>query len=297
MRVAFMLVLMAAVAEAHPHPGGIVVLPDGTIVVGDMLGSRMVTFAGGEPRVDGRIGHVRELEISGGVVWGVSVGQGLWRLDGDGFVRVLPEFHGLFARGPGSVLYLAPADSLDRRPRLLRDGKPLAELEQIEALAHDGERLWVVDGEAVRTVGDDGAVTTVAERVGRTPLGMALVPGGAVVAVFGDRRVVEVGARRRVRFESTPPWGPVDVAVRGAELFVVEYAEECCWKGPRVWRVPAAGAPELVGSFESGCGVLDLLTCRERPAAPARKDRSPWLGVAIAGGVAVLIGGAIALRR
>jgi hypothetical protein len=116
--IAALLSLTGSAAMAHPHAGGIVVETDGTVLVGDVLKSRLLVIenTGAWHTVHGA-GHVRDLELAAdGVVYGVSQGSGLWSIGSDETVHpILPEFHGLFTRRSDGTLALAPADALDNR--------------------------------------------------------------------------------------------------------------------------------------------------------------------------------------
>jgi hypothetical protein len=137
LRAVVLLAAAGRAADAHPHPGGIVVRADGTVLAGDILRSRLIVIeTSGAWRAVRGVGPVRELEERQGIVYGVSQGTGLWMLDTDETtIPLLPDFHGLFTLGdspssgrgpPAGVggeekdrpLLLAPADALDRRPRI-----------------------------------------------------------------------------------------------------------------------------------------------------------------------------------
>jgi hypothetical protein len=119
--IAIVAATTTGAAIAHPHPGGIVVRADGTIVVGDILHPRLLVIeAPGAWREIRGVGNVRELEqAADGTLHGVSQshGIGLWKLGPDERpAPVLPDFHGLFALGEDGALVLAAAHSLDRLP-------------------------------------------------------------------------------------------------------------------------------------------------------------------------------------
>ena len=268
MRLLCIIVLVTVTggtAMAHPHPGGIVVRPTGTVIVGDILGSRLLVI---EPSGNWReicdVGHVRELEqAANGTIYGVSQSQGLglWTLGRDERpVAVLPNFHGLFTFSEDGSLALAAADPHDRRPRLdirSSDGRHsmLATLEQIEALAFDDQVLVVADGAAIRVVERDGKMKTLAEQVGVGLYGLTIGPEGPIVAVYGERTVVEIArdGTRRVLLTSEPPWAPTDVTFHDGALYVVELAQHpCCWKGPRVRRLVAGAAPATLFTIDDG---------------------------------------------
>jgi hypothetical protein len=261
--VMVVVAIMARAAVAHPHAGGVVVRGDGTVLAGDILGSRLLVIEpSGRWRAMESVGHVRGLDQAGdGTIYGVSQGSGIWKLGPDeSAVPLLPEFHGLFAVRDEGGLVLAAADPLDRRPRLetrTRDGRrsPLARLGQIDALACRGRTVVVADGSAIRSVAFDGWVETLAEGVGDGLHGLVIGPRGPVVTVWGSRRVVELNSdgARRTLLRSEPPWSPTDVALQNGAIYVLEIAQHpCCWKGPRVRRLLPGASPTTLLVFDDG---------------------------------------------
>jgi hypothetical protein len=124
----------------------------------------------------------------------------------------------------------------------------------------------VADGSALRLVDDEGNVTTLVEDLGTGLYGVAPSSNGVVVAIYDERRVIEINraGKQRVLVTSEPPWAPTDVAVRGHEVFVVEVAQHpCCWKGPRVRRVTNGQKPVTLLTIDDGNHLH--LTPRDRP--------------------------------
>jgi hypothetical protein len=182
--IAAVLSLVPSAATAHPHAGGIVVKPDGTVLLGDILQSWLLVIeTTGAWRALDSVGHVRDLELAAdGIVCGVSQGSGLWSIGNDEKVHpILADFHGLFARRSDGTLVLAPADSLDNRPILQiqkTNGQrlTLATFRQIDALAAGENSLIVADGSALRMVDDNGNIRTLVDDFGTGLYGVAPSP-------------------------------------------------------------------------------------------------------------------------
>jgi hypothetical protein len=265
--VGFLLLIAvpAGTALAHPHPGGIVVRPDGTVVAGDILGLRLLVIEpGGNWREIPGVGHIRGLAgAADGTVYGVSWGQGggVWKLGPDDRpMPVLADFNGLVALGEQGSLLLAPVDPHGRGQHLeicspSGQRSVLATLAEITALARHNGTILVAAGSTIHTIDADGSIQTLAEDVGTGLYGLALGPNGIIAAVHDQRQVVEVApdGARRVLLVSEPPWAPTDVAVHDGVLYVVELAQHpCCWKGPRVRRVVAGQAPATLLTIDDG---------------------------------------------
>lgn len=112
--ILFLIALVAGTARAHPHAGGIVIRPDGTVVVGDVLGLRLLAIEPtGKWHIIPGVGHIRGLAAAtDGTVYGVTWGQGggVWKLDSvDRPVAVLDELNGLMARGDMAYNHLSAA--------------------------------------------------------------------------------------------------------------------------------------------------------------------------------------------
>jgi hypothetical protein len=258
MRSVFLLLLIALTARtaaAHPHAGGIVVRPDGTVVVGDILGLRLLVIEpGGGLREIAGVGHIRGLAgAADGTVYGVSWGQdgGVWKLGGDERPkRVLGDFNGLLAPGEQGSLLLAPVDAHGRGQRIeIRSANGqrtvLTSIANITAIASHEGTIVVAAGSTVCTIDSGGTNKTLADDVGTGLHGLAVGSTGVIVAVHDKRHVVELApdGARRVLLTSEPPWVPTDVAVADGVLYVVELAQHpCCFKGPRVRRL-VAGRP------------------------------------------------------
>jgi hypothetical protein len=294
-------------AVAHPHSGGIVVTADGTVVVGDILGTRLLVIEpSGSWREIPDIGHVRGLaRAADGTIYGTSWGQrgGLWTLGPSERQSLpLPGFLGLFALGKDGAWVLAPADSHGRGQRLevrSPDGRRsvLAHLDQIEAIAWHDDAIMAASGSAIYSIDMDGTVTMMADKVGRGLHGLTMGENGPIVAVYESRQVVELSGdgTRRVLLTSEAPWAPSDVTFHDGALYVVELAEHpCCWKGPRVRQLVAGQAPRtlvtiddedhihlapwerplhwLVGSgvFVAACVSGVILAVRRRAKSPNR---------------------------
>jgi hypothetical protein len=285
---AYCFVVLAAAlpggaVKAHPHPGGIVVRGDGTVFAGDILQPRVFMIEpSGKSRELAGVGHVRDLALApDGTVYGVSQGAGLWNLGVDGRVEaVRSEFRGLFTFASDGSLVLAPADSLDRRPRLEFESpksmRTTLAMGQIDSLTHLGDAIAVGDGSAVRIASKDGAIETWTHHIGEGLHGLAATPRGLVVAVYNERRVVELtnDGTQRVLLTSEPPWAPTDVAFHDGAVYVLEFAQHpCCWKGPRVRRVIGGEPSSTLLTIDDGD--------HRHPVY-----ESPWfiLGLYIAGG-------------
>jgi hypothetical protein len=257
--------MTAGTAAALPHPGGIVVRPDGTVIAGDILGLRLLVMepSGNWREIPG-VGHVRGLaEATDGSVYGVSWGRGggVWKLGPDGRpMPVLSGFNGLFAPAEQDSLLLAPADPHGRGQRLEicapgGQRSELATLAEITAVARHQGTTVVAAGSAIHAIDAAGAFRTLADDAGTGLHSVAIGSQGPIVAVHGQRRVVELGpgGARRVLLESEPPWAPTDIAIHEGVLYVVELAQHpCCWKGPRVRRLVAGRMPVTLLAIDDG---------------------------------------------
>lgn len=259
MRIVCVAILIALAsgrtAMAHPHPGGIVVLPDGTVVVGDILGGRLLVIeAGGRLREIAGVGDVRGLALaSDGALYGVSWqrGAGVWKLGADNRpTPVFANYEALLATGGQGSLFLAPIDAhgLGQHVEVRNpagEQSVLTRLSDITALAWHQGTLYVAAGSTVHTIDADGTVKTLAAGVGTGLYGLAMGRHGLIATCYEKRQVVEIApdGARRVLLTSDHPWSPTGVAVVGDTLYVAELAEHpCCFKGPRVRRV-VAGEP------------------------------------------------------
>ncbi len=254
-------VLAVAAAWGHPHAGGIAVRSGGTVFAGDILRSRLLVIGpAGDWREILSVGHVRDLEMSADeTLYGVSQGSGLWMLGpGERPAPVMAGFHGLFSIAPDGSFVLAPADSIDRRPRLdLRSPSgrqsTLAVLNQIDALVCDGDNVVVADGSAVRRIAPDGTIRLLAGNAGKGLYGLTIGPNGPIVSLYQERAVIELppDGSRRTLMTSEAPWAPTDVHFSHGALHVVEIAQHpCCWKGPRIRRVAQGSAPVTLVVFD-----------------------------------------------
>jgi hypothetical protein len=123
--VGVMAAAAAGAASAHPHAGGLVVLPDGTVVAGDVLGGRILLIApDGTWRAYEDVGHLRGLaRTSDGTTYGVTWGPGggVWVLEDDGrrtIVTLAGGRDGLIGPGADGALLFAPVDALGVATRI-----------------------------------------------------------------------------------------------------------------------------------------------------------------------------------
>jgi hypothetical protein len=108
-------------------------------------------------------------------------------------------------------------------------------------------------GAAIRRIGPDGSLRTLASGLARENFGIALAPDGAIlVAEAAARRVVRIGpgARRSIAATSTRHWFPTGVAVAGGALYLLEATDYV--RGTltrmRVRRIDASGASRTLAT-------------------------------------------------
>lgn len=138
--------------------------------------------------------------------------------------------------------------------------------------AGPGGSLYFTEGNSVRRVARDGAVTTLVEGLrvpecrqppgyepsaGRDLRGLAVAPDGTVyVAASGCGALLRVTARGEVTvlLRSERPWSPTAVALHGEEVYVLEYThtpgdDRRQWL-PRVRKVAKGGDVSLLAAVE-----------------------------------------------
>jgi sugar lactone lactonase YvrE len=149
----------------------------------------------------------------------------------------------------------------------LRDGwGNTARFKSINALVFGpSDVLYVADESAIRKVGRDGAVTTLARdllpaRAGARQAGnddhlygLAVAEDGtAYAADFAGHRVVKVSSRGRTEtaFESEPNWAPTGVAVSAHDLYILEVGSRAGVRpsGPRVRKISPGGHSEVLAT-------------------------------------------------
>jgi hypothetical protein len=267
----------AGAASAHPHAGGLVVLPDGTVMAGDVLGSRILVIApDGTWRAYEDVGHLRGLaRTTDGTTYGVTWGSGggVWVLEEDGrrtLVSLAGGRDGLIAAGGDGALLFAPVDAMGVATRIDSWLPPdprqrLVSVSDVTAFTHHAGGTAIAVGDRVALViGEEERELAAGLRGGIH--GLASSQGGLIVAHFGGREVVLIGddGRRRVLLASEPPWAPTDVAFVDGSLYVLELAQHaCCWKGPRVRRVAADGSVTTLVNFDAGSHLH--VSPRDRP--------------------------------
>jgi DNA-binding beta-propeller fold protein YncE len=151
------------------------------------------------------------------------------------------------------------------------DGKgPAAKLSTVGAMVFGADgNLYLSDGEYVRRVSMDGAVTTLAkDLLSRTPedkpalfggsygslAGLSTEPGGNVyVADAGNRRLLKISRDGKVTvvYRCDPPFFPNGVfATSAGEVYVLEFSfvPPGTWGGPRVRKIAASGTMSLLVS-------------------------------------------------
>ncbi len=294
------MAIAARAAMAHPHPGGIVVRPDGTIVAGDILGDRLLVIEPtGKWRAITGVGHVRGLAAAAdGTTYGVSWGEGggVWKLGADDqLMPVVDVFNGLFELGERDSLLLAPVDELGQADSLVirspsGQQSELASLADIQAVARHEATILVAAGSSIYSIDVDGNLRTLAEDVGSGLYGLTMGPAGPVVAVHDQRQVMEIAAdgARRVLLQSEPPWAPTGVAIHEGVLYVVELAKHpCCWKGPRIQKVVAGEVPTTMLTIDDANHVH---------ISPGERPLEWMLGVGSLA-TAGLVGGLAIVRR
>jgi hypothetical protein len=150
-----------------------------------------------------------------------------------------------------------------------RDGVRLGWLNGI-LVAQDGG-VYYSEADAIRRVGPDGAITTIADKIvlgscdtlrvesGPGPYlrGFDVDSAGTVyAAATGCRSVVKIvaGKAPEVLLRAESPWSPTAVARSGKDLYVLEYlhipAEDRRAWIPRVRKLDAAGAVTTVATIE-----------------------------------------------
>jgi sugar lactone lactonase YvrE len=164
--------------------------------------------------------------------------------------------------GAGSVLATLPARS---------EQGPLRWINGL-SLGPDGS-IYYTEDRAVRRIGRDGGISTVA--AGVTAPGCIQVPGiepalgvylrgldvaedGTVyVAAAGCGAVLKIGARGEITpvLRTAGPWSPTAVALAGREIYVLEYLHTASddrreWL-PRVRRLAPDGTAVVVAAIES----------------------------------------------
>ncbi len=201
--------LATQTALAHPHSGGIVTQRDGTVIVGDILGLRLLQIdSGGTLREVPGVGDVRGLTTSSeGTVFGVSWqrGAGIWRLSAEGRPTfVLEGFEGLTAAADRGSFLLAPINEhgLAQSVEILRSNgerSKLASVTDISAIAWHQGTTYIAAGSTIYAIEAAGTVKTLAANIGTGLYCMVMGPNGLIVACYDQRQVVEIapnGARR-----------------------------------------------------------------------------------------------------
>ena len=139
------------------------------------------------------------------------------------------------------------------------------------AAGPDGS-IYYTESQAVRRVNPQGTLSTVASKVtvpgcvrppgweaplGSNLRGLAVAADGSVfVAVSGCGTVLKIEARGKIStiLRADPPWSPTAVAVKGKDVYVLEYLhtpgdDRREWL-PRVRKVSPGGAVVLVAAVE-----------------------------------------------
>lgn len=266
-RSAHLLIVLLSVvaAPALAHPGvGIVRDRHGNVFYTDLAHVWRIA-PNGQKRIVVRNVHTHELAVdSAGMLYGEDsqylggdrYRHRVWRRLPDGRIEdVIPWSDG-FWRPYGFVRDGAGASYWASCPERVctiwrRDAAGLvaalpvrsAFTHQISRLASAGAgQLYVLDGDALKRLERTGQLTTVADSLGSSPMGLWAAPTGEVyVAVYHRRAIVRVSpAGKQTVVARTPAsWGPSGVVrAPNGDLWILEYSTA---NAARVRRVSAAG--------------------------------------------------------
>jgi hypothetical protein len=182
----------------------------------------------------------------------------------------------IFFRGARRIRKRSP----DGQVEILADG-----LADITALAWGpDESIYVVDGDALRRIGLNDQITTLASNLLVVPADDPIFVDGLFNSIWdisvdgegtvylaynGNRRVLTVGTDGQVceLYHAPAPWSPMGVAVAGdGTLYILEvwFREGVGWKGPRVRHLSADGAATTLVEVE---GTRTRVIETEREAA------------------------------
>lgn len=321
-----LVALLPATATAHPATG-IVVDAHGRIHFSDLetvwrldASERLTVF---RPAVRGR--HVHELSIDKeGNVYGADITyepstlkwiEAVWRRTPDGREETYlvaptadpPRGISIWRDAEGNTYFVEQDNHIKRETLILKrtprgevttlaggayghaDGRGTqARFQSIGGMAFGGDgSLYVTDAGALRRIGPDGDVRTLAQGLeAQLPddtqsgygglMGLAVDVGGNVyVADYGRRRVLKVAAdgkvTRVVRAEA--PWSPSGVATtRDGRVLVLEvgFTPPNVYSGPRVRELLPDGTLK----------VLATVGQKENAAAPLSSGRDANVEVA-----------------
>jgi sugar lactone lactonase YvrE len=253
----------------EPGPNAIVAAGDGTVYFVDAARSlvwRMLPDGQTTPFVTGTTGTSLQIDAGGNIYGTHSEGRGrivVWKAD---------------ARG--NVMEVGRARNQEDARRLLavraggRNGSTLLGSREVDGLTRTrtGE-LIITAGPAIRRVGLDGRVTTIAsggEFLGQRTNFLTRLLGspshltGVAVCGQGDIYVANVARGTVVRVErdgrmqevytSEPGWRPAGVAAAGSDVYVLEYGAGVRVKrleGPAEARIVARPSPARTAAAAS----------------------------------------------
>ena len=263
--LAICLLLLAAASPASAHPGtGIVRDRQGNVFYTDLVHVWRIA-PDGRKSIVVRDVHTHELDIdSDGNLFGEdSRYQGddrwrhrVWRRSPDGRITdVVPmrdgfwRAYGFTRDGAGAMYWVSCPERVCTIYRRTRDGRtgtvtPAPKLEHQVSLITAGidGSLYFADDSALQRITPAGRRTVIARGVGHQLMGMLPdARGDVLVASYGTRAVVRVGAEGRVQTVArTPaPWGPSGVMMApNGDLWILEYSTS---NAARVRRIAADG--------------------------------------------------------
>jgi hypothetical protein len=285
--LALLLAFAAAGAEGHPA-WGIAVSRDGAIFFSDLETIWKIehgTLIKLRKGVAGR--HIHDITLDDeGNLHGLE--ERPWKMTPDGRWQYAdsPPARGVALRlDHAGNLYSIEQNNHTKSRTVLLKGTPKGDLSVFAGGAYgfgDGKgtgarfsnvvgmawgpdgSLYLTDGRTIRRVTLQANVTTVASGLG-TPqspnflwesvMGLAVSRDGTMyVADFGNRRVMTVGARGRMRtlVEAQPPWSPTGVAVsEKGDVYTLEFSfvPPGTWSGPRVRKILPDGTAVTIATL------------------------------------------------